>query len=147
MHACKPHPYPKTNPTPSASGPYISLIPRNHHGRKLLDFFPLVRSASILLGPPEEDVHINFHTDVSSSFLLMDACRTHWILDRRQLDEAMSEDLEFVDIATLTKIKMWYYNCTLVSIPSHSTRHDTSQGHKTQSVTDHFFFFFLLEPK
>ncbi|GJJ69505.1 cyclin-C [Entomortierella parvispora] len=35
---------------------------------------------------------------------------THWILDRRQLAEAMAEDLEYVDIATLTKIKMWYYN-------------------------------------
>ncbi|KAF9386740.1 hypothetical protein CPB97_003381 [Podila verticillata] len=33
-----------------------------------------------------------------------------WILDRRRLDEAMREDLEYVDIATLTKIKMWYYN-------------------------------------
>ncbi|KAG0046029.1 hypothetical protein BGZ83_008792 [Gryganskiella cystojenkinii] len=29
---------------------------------------------------------------------------------RRQLAEAMAEDLEHVDIATLTKIKMWYYN-------------------------------------
>ncbi|KAI8361299.1 cyclin-like protein [Mortierella sp. GBAus27b] len=35
---------------------------------------------------------------------------THWILDRRRLEEAMREDLEYVDIATLTKIKMWYYN-------------------------------------
>ncbi|KAF9359296.1 hypothetical protein BGX26_012676 [Mortierella sp. AD094] len=35
---------------------------------------------------------------------------THWILDRRRLEEAMKEDLEYVDIATLTKIKMWYYN-------------------------------------
>ncbi|KAF9955965.1 hypothetical protein BGZ72_003223 [Mortierella alpina] len=35
---------------------------------------------------------------------------THWILDRRRLAEAMKEDLEYVDIATLTKIKMWYYN-------------------------------------
>ncbi|KAF9914498.1 hypothetical protein BX616_008170 [Lobosporangium transversale] len=35
---------------------------------------------------------------------------THWILDRRRLDEAMKEDLEYVDIATLTKIKLWYYN-------------------------------------
>ncbi|KAG0210856.1 hypothetical protein BGX28_008823 [Mortierella sp. GBA30] len=35
---------------------------------------------------------------------------THWILDRRHLAEAMKEDLEYVDIATLTKIKMWYYN-------------------------------------
>ncbi|KAG0075130.1 hypothetical protein BGZ93_006926 [Podila epicladia] len=34
----------------------------------------------------------------------------NWILDRRRLDEAMREDLEYVDIATLTKIKMWYYN-------------------------------------
>lgn len=31
-------------------------------------------------------------------------------MDRRRLDEAMREDLEYVDIATLTKIKMWYYN-------------------------------------
>jgi len=36
--------------------------------------------------------------------------RNTWILDRRRLDEAMREDLEYVDIATLTKIKMWYYN-------------------------------------
>ncbi|KAF9109234.1 hypothetical protein BGX27_007840 [Mortierella sp. AM989] len=35
---------------------------------------------------------------------------THWILDRRRLEEAMKEDLEYVDIATLTKIRMWYYN-------------------------------------
>ncbi|KAF8927580.1 RNA polymerase II holoenzyme cyclin-like subunit, partial [Dissophora ornata] len=35
---------------------------------------------------------------------------SHWILDRRRLEEAMKEDLEYVDIATLTKIKMWYYN-------------------------------------
>ncbi|KAF9323998.1 hypothetical protein BG006_000946 [Podila minutissima] len=34
----------------------------------------------------------------------------NWILDRRRLDDAMREDLEYVDIATLTKIKMWYYN-------------------------------------
>ncbi|KAF9187967.1 hypothetical protein BGZ50_001656 [Haplosporangium sp. Z 11] len=35
---------------------------------------------------------------------------THWILDRSRLAAAMKEDLEYVDIATLTKIKMWYYN-------------------------------------
>ncbi|KAG0329546.1 hypothetical protein BGZ99_001548 [Dissophora globulifera] len=35
---------------------------------------------------------------------------SHWVLDRRRLEEAMKEDLEYVDIATLTKIKMWYYN-------------------------------------
>ncbi|KAF9935827.1 hypothetical protein BGZ65_002966 [Modicella reniformis] len=35
---------------------------------------------------------------------------THWILDRRRLQDAMREDLEYVDIATLTRIKMWYYN-------------------------------------
>ncbi|KAF9582898.1 RNA polymerase II holoenzyme cyclin-like subunit [Lunasporangiospora selenospora] len=31
-------------------------------------------------------------------------------MHRRRLAEAMKEDLEYVDIATLTKIKMWYYN-------------------------------------
>ncbi|KAF9970018.1 hypothetical protein BGZ73_007403 [Actinomortierella ambigua] len=35
---------------------------------------------------------------------------TNWILDRRKLQEAIQEDLEYVDIDTLTKIKMWYYN-------------------------------------
>ncbi|KAG0255795.1 hypothetical protein DFQ27_006067 [Actinomortierella ambigua] len=35
---------------------------------------------------------------------------TNWILDRRKLQEAVQEDLEYVDIDTLTKIKMWYYN-------------------------------------
>ncbi|KAG9071076.1 hypothetical protein KI688_008619 [Linnemannia hyalina] len=34
---------------------------------------------------------------------------THWILDRRRVAEAMKEDLEYVNIDTLTKIKMWYY--------------------------------------
>ncbi|KAF8943732.1 hypothetical protein BGZ47_005116 [Haplosporangium gracile] len=35
---------------------------------------------------------------------------THWILDRRRVADAMKEDLEYVNIDTLTKIKMWYYN-------------------------------------
>ncbi|KAF9904109.1 hypothetical protein EC991_003084 [Linnemannia zychae] len=35
---------------------------------------------------------------------------THWILDRRRVAEAMKEDLEHINIETLTKIKMWYYN-------------------------------------
>ncbi|KAG0283903.1 hypothetical protein BGZ96_011736 [Linnemannia gamsii] len=35
---------------------------------------------------------------------------THWILDRRRVEDAMKEDLEYIDIDTLTKIKMWYYN-------------------------------------
>lgn len=47
------------------------------------------------------------------SFSYLVSCinfRNTWILDRRRLDEAMREDLEYVDIGTLTKIKMWYYN-------------------------------------
>jgi hypothetical protein len=50
-------------------------------------------------------------------FLNLYLISTHWILDRRRVEDAMKEDLEYIDIDTLTKIKMWYYNSTYFSHP------------------------------
>jgi len=57
---------------------------------------------------------------------------THWILDRRRVAEAMKEDLEYVDIDTLTKIKMWYYNSTSLHHPRSIRAY---KGVKSRTVT------------
>ncbi|KAF9025033.1 Mitotic spindle-associated MMXD complex subunit MIP18, partial [Haplosporangium bisporale] len=58
----------------------------------------------------KDQLHHRHHIGAMAANFWTSSHANDWILDRRRLDEAMREDLEYVDIATLTKIKMWYYN-------------------------------------
>jgi len=46
----------------------------------------------------------------------------------------MAEDLEYVDIAALTKIKMWYYNRTL---HSHVSKETQDEPERNENWTRH----------